>query len=141
MSITEAEAREILHSRGLRVTRPRVAVLLVLADAALPLSHGDVLERLAASGWDPATVYRNLIKLRDAGIAPVVSRAEGIDRYAFAAEHGDDHRHPHFYCEECGQLACVPAELTISLTTDDRWAESVRRAMVQLRGACPDCLA
>lgn len=141
MSIGEAEAREILHSRGLRVTAPRVAVLLVLADASVPLSHGDVLARLGTSGWDPATVYRNLVKLRDAGLAPVVSHAEGIDRYAFAAEHSDDHRHPHFYCEACGQLACLPAELTISLTADDRWTDSVRTAMVQLRGACPDCLA
>ena len=89
--------------------------------------------------WDPATVYRNLVKLREAGIAPVVSRAEGIDRYAYAEAPDDGHHHPHFYCEDCGRLACLPAEVSISLPVDNPWAASVRAAMVQLHGACPDC--
>ncbi len=140
MSITQDEARKQLHERGLRVTAPRVAVLRVLAETETPLSHTEVLERLGDAGWDPATIYRNLVKLRDAGVAPVVSRAEGIDRYALAGSRDDGHRHPHFACEDCGRVACLPAELTASMSVDGAWATSVQKAMVQLRGECPECL-
>ena len=41
---------------------------------------------------------------------------------------------------DCGQIACLPAEFTASLTVDERWGPSIRHAMVQLRGECPDCI-
>ena len=141
MKITKDKARQWLHESGLRATAPRMAVLGVLAQAARPLSHTEVLERLGETDWDPATIYRNLVKLRDAGVAPVVSRMEGIDRYALAWERDDGHRHPHFLCEDCGRIACLPAELVASMSMDGPWAESIKRAMVHLRGECPDCLA
>lgn len=141
MSITKDEARKLLHESALRATGPRLAVLRVLAEAQNPLSHTEVLERLGETDWDPATIYRNLVKLRDAGVAPVVSRAEGIDRYALAEGQGDGHRHPHFVCEDCGRVACLPVELTASMSIDGPWAASIQKAMVQLRGECPDCLA
>jgi Fur family ferric uptake transcriptional regulator len=140
MSITRDEARKVLRDSGLRITAPRLAVLLALAEAQRPLSHTEVLERLGETDWDPATIYRNLVKLRDAGVAPVANRAEGIDRYALAEPQGDGHRHPHFVCDDCGRVACLPASLTASLAMDGRWAASIPRAMVQLRGECPDCL-
>lgn len=140
MSITRDEARSRLRQRGLRVTAPRVAVLRVLADSQTPLSHTQVLERLGETDWDPATIYRNLVKLRDAGVAPVVSRAEGIDRYALAGSRDDGHRHAHFDCEDCGRVTCLPAEFTAAMSVAGPWAASIQNAMVQLRGECPDCL-
>ena len=140
MTITKDEARELLRQHGLRAVAPRLAVLRVLAQAQGPLSHSEVLERLGQTDWDPATVYRNLVKLRDAGLAPVVSRAGGLDRYALVRTQDDDHRHPHFVCQDCGRVACLPAELTASMSVDGPWATSVKRAIVQLSGECPDCL-
>ncbi|MEM9493284.1 MAG: Fur family transcriptional regulator [Myxococcota bacterium] len=140
MSITKDEARKLLHESALRVTAPRLAVLRVLAEAQNPLSHTEVLKRLGETDWDQATIYRNLVKLRDAGLAPVVSRAEGIDRYALAQAQSDGHRHPHFVCEDCGRVACLPAELTASISMEGPWAASIQKAVVQLRGECPDCL-
>jgi len=140
MNITKEEARKLLRENALRATAPRLAVLQVLSEAQQPLSHTDVLTRLGEMDWDPATIYRNLVKLRDVGIALVVSRAEGIARYALVREHDDDHRHPHFVCEDCGRISCLPAELTASMTMEGPWAASIKQAMVQLRGECPDCL-
>ncbi len=140
MGITRGEARKILHDSGLRVTAPRLAVLRVLADSEGPLSWGDVLARLGDTDWNPATVFRNLVKLRDAGVATVAARAEGIDRYALAHPKGDAHRHPHFVCEDCGRVACLPVELTASLSVDEPWVQSVENASVEMRGHCPDCL-
>lgn len=141
MRITKNEARRRLREHGLRVTAPRVAVLVILADAEDPVSFTQVLDLLGDSDWDQATIYRNLVKLREAGLAPVVSRADGIDRYALAGRHEDGHRHPHFLCEDCGRLACLKEEVTSALSIDGPWAESIRRAMVHLLGHCPDCLA
>ncbi|MEZ4383327.1 MAG: Fur family transcriptional regulator [Nannocystaceae bacterium] len=141
MSITTEEGRALLREHGLRVTPPRLAVLRVLDAADAPLSHTEALEILGDTDWDPATIYRNLIKLRDAGLALVVSRAGGIDRYALASSrHQAAHQHPHFVCDDCGKIACLPAELTSSMSVEGRWSASVRSAMVQLRGECPECL-
>ena len=138
MSMTKEDARKVLREKGLRATAPRLAVLRVLAEAEGPMSHTEVLKCLGDMDWDPATIYRNLVKLRDAGVAPVVSRAEGIDRYVLAR--AEDHRHPHFVCEECGRVACLPAELTASMSMEGRWRSSIEAAKVQLRGECPDCV-
>ena len=140
VSLAKNDARKLLQQHGLRVTAPRLAVLRVLAASTTPLSHTDVLEQLGETDWDPATVYRNLVKLRDARVATVVSRAEGIARYALATAKGDAHRHPHFVCDDCGRVSCLPSKLTASMALDGPWASSVQNAMVQLRGECPDCL-
>ncbi|MEM8960232.1 MAG: Fur family transcriptional regulator [Acidobacteriota bacterium] len=139
MKITKDEARQRLQESGLRVTAPRMAVLCVLAEAENPLSHTEVLERLGDADWDPATIYRNLVKLRDAGIAPVVCRVEGISRYALAQEGDDGHRHAHFHCDDCGRVERLPPDFTASMSIDGPWAESVRNATVQLFGECPEC--
>ena len=140
MSITKEEARKLLQENGLRVTGPRLAVLTVLKAAKTPLSHTEVLELLAETDWDPATIYRNLVKLRESGLAVVASHANGIDRYALSGAHGQDHGHPHFICQNCGQVACLPVDLSSSLSTTGRWSASVSKATIQLRGECPDCL-
>ncbi len=140
MSITKEEARKKLHESGLRVTAPRIAVLRALADAKTPLSHTEVLEQLGETDWDSTTIYRNLVKLRDTGIAAVVSRAEGINRYALADTQGDGHSHPHFVCDRCNRVVCLPAELGASIAMDGRWAASIQKATMQLSGECPDCL-
>lgn len=137
---TQEQARSLLRDHRLRVTAPRLAVLRVLAEASQPLSHNEVLERLGDTRWDPATIYRNLVKLRDAGVAPVVTRAEGIHRYALSGlADGDHHQHPHFYCETCGRVTCMPPELSAALAMTGPWGASVDKAMVQLHGECPEC--
>ncbi|HCH65446.1 MAG: Fur family transcriptional regulator [Deltaproteobacteria bacterium] len=140
MSITKDKARRLLRENSLRVTGPRLAVIEVLAEANKPLSYGEVLKRMGSTDWDPATVYRNLVKLREAGLAPVVSRAAGSDRYVFSPGKGAVHRHPHFVCDDCGEVSCLPTNLTSSISMEGPWAVSIQQAAVQLRGECPDCM-
>lgn len=115
-------------------------MLRTLMEADYALSHTQVLERLSTTDCDPTTIYRNLIKLRDAKVAVVVSRAQGIDRYALAPADGDTQRHPHFVCEDCGSVSCLPDEISDLLSIDGPWGRSVASARVQLHGTCPDCL-
>lgn len=139
MSDLKDKMRSLLASRNLRITAPRLGVLRVLADADRPLSYSEVLERIGDMDWDPATVYRNLVKLRDAGLAPIASRVNGIDRYMLRSEQRDVHNHPHFACDDCGQLTCLPDAITDATVLDGPWAKAVKQASVQLRGQCPDC--
>lgn len=140
MSLSPEQARAVLLKAKLRVTAPRIAVLSVLAEAESPLSHTEVLERLTESEWDPATIYRSLVKLKEAGVAPVVSRLEGISRYAYTQDE-NSHQHPHFVCDDCGKVECLPAELTSQLNVVGSWSASIKQAVIQLSGECPDCLS
>lgn len=139
--------REILREKGLRATGPRLAVVETLAARGRPVSHSEVLERMGDIAFDPATVYRSLVKLVEVGIAQVVTRAGGMDRYALVEDTHETHaEHPHFVCTDCGRVSCLPG--TLSLRTEtvlreevaDRWAPSVRHATLQLQGECPDCI-
>lgn len=130
MRITQDDTRRQLRESGLRVTAPRVAVLGVLAKAEGPLSFTQVCHQLRDADVDQATIYRNLVKLREAGLSLVVSRIDGIDRYALAGDEDDNHRHPHFLCRDCGQVSCLD-EVPLALPTTGPWAESIRGAMMQ----------
>ena len=137
--MTKAEAKALLTLKNLRVTGPRIAVLRTLAEANRPLSHTEMVRAIGDADWDPATVYRNLVKLKDSGLASVVNRAQGQDRYALASTHVGSHQHPHFVCVDCGEVSCLPGNVAYNTLSDQRWARSVKTAQVQLRGACPDC--
>ena len=139
MTLSKDGMRAILNEHGLRVTAPRLAVIEVLAATQRPLSHSEVVQMLGKMDWDPATIFRNLVKLKEAGLAPVVSRIDGIDRYALKTREDDIHRHPHFACDDCGVLTCLPFEITNTEGLDEPWAKAIQQASVQLRGQCPKC--
>jgi len=63
------ELRQAIRARGLRATPSRIAVLELMKASEQPLSHAEVAARLEASGWDPATLYRNLMDFTEVGLA------------------------------------------------------------------------
>lgn len=143
MAEEHSSARARLQSRGLRATGARLAVLTVLERGGRPLSHSEILRELGSTDWDPTTVYRNLVKLAEAGVAQIVTRAGGMDRYALAEEAESEespHRtHPHFVCRDCGEVSCLPSELTVDVQLSGRWGRAVQQAALQFKGECPSC--
>ena len=98
--------------------------------------------KLASDTTDAATVYRNLIKLVEAGLVEVAARVDGMDRYALAPreeDHGAHAAHPHFVCRDCGEVSCLPADTRFSIRARGPWGRSIREADIQLTGACPAC--
>ena len=139
VKLSRDDAKRRIHDAGLRATSPRVAVLQFLASADKPLSHAAVVDAMGSDDWDPATLYRNLVKLVEVDLALVASQVGGIARYAIRGDRDDPHRHPHFSCRICGSVACLPgAKLTGSVGTG--WQRSLATSEVQLVGECPDCL-
>lgn len=133
------QARKLLREYDLRVTAPRLAVFLILSEASRPLSLGDVMSRISEYDWDQATIYRNLIKLKEAGAATVVSQIAGIDRYALTTTHDRSPCHPHFFCEDCGRVLCLPSELLRNMSIEGEWSESLKTARLHFQGVCPNC--
>ena len=140
MDLDRDSALQLFKEHGLRQTASRVAVLQALAAADQPLSLGELAEQLQGEGGDQATIFRTLVRFRDLGIARVVSQADRVDHYVLAG--GPDtaeHQHPHFECEDCGGVSCLPAGARVTVSASGDWSASVRGAAVHLRGACPDC--
>lgn len=136
--ITRQEAKKLIRDAGLRATAPRVAVLRLLTASPKPLSHSEVIEALGEDEWDQATLYRNLLKLAEVNLARVASQMGGIIRYEVRAD-DDPHVHPHFSCEKCGKVECLPGA-KLGGKVDLRWHESLEGSQLQLIGSCPDCL-
>lgn len=130
--------RRVLKDAGLRVTGPRVAVMQRLYEAPAPLSHAELVDQLAASGFDRATVYRNLTQLTDAGLVRRADWGDHVWRFELVAREGaQTHDHPHFVCTLCGTRSCLDGvEVRIETTTG---AVVPRVNEVVLRGVCGVC--
>lgn len=134
--------RGSLREAGLRATPARVAVLGVLRGCAAPMSHSEVVARLDGRGWDPATIFRNLVTLVEAGfvrrtdVGDHVWRFEAVDGQG----HSVAHDHAHFLCTACGEVTCMPG-LLLKLPRGKTVPHSVRKRAVhiQVQGVCDEC--
>lgn len=140
--------RSELQTAGLRATGPRMAVLRCLYAASGPVSHGDVAASLAEEGWDRATVYRNLIDLTEAGILSRTDHGDHTWRFERkaarkshdTAAHGDDEAHPHFMCNACGDVVCLPdGAVQVTAARGTPRAIKRKRFEVQIKGRCDRC--
>ncbi len=137
----ERSIREQLREAGLRVTSARIAVMDALLDASGPMSHGELVELLAGSAGDPATVFRNLTALTEAELAVRSDLGDRVWRFAATRSRASKgHGHPHFLCSECGTVECIPT-LELRAAPGQRLPRSVRNldAEVQIKGLCDDC--
>lgn len=133
--------KDRLRASGLRATGPRLAVLEVLGAEAHPLTHAEIEERLCGENIDRATLYRNLNVLVDSGIARAIPRSDGVTCFELSGTaNGKPDTHPHFVCNDCGTIECLPGEVMPLIAMDSRWASSMASANVQFQGTCPDCI-
>jgi Fur family ferric uptake transcriptional regulator len=132
-----ADFRDLLSSRGLRVTEQRLQLLHELARVTSPISHPELTERMEGSGLDRATVYRNLLTLAEAGVLVRAQLGDNVTRFELPRTLSSDHsHHPHLVCTECGNVRCLPAN-AVRLRGE---AADSEVAEVQLRGRCAKCV-
>lgn len=129
---------ELLRSRGLRVTRPRLAVLEVLADGGhLEVDEiaRRVRERLASVSTQ--AVYDVLGALSRAGLSRRIEPAGSPARYE--ARVGDNHHH--VVCRGCGEIADVDCAVGSAPCLDpvSAYGFEVDEAEVTYWGLCPSC--
>ena len=125
------------------VTGHRLRVLEVIGENNFPLSAGEIYETLARNeSIDRVTVYRILELLVERGLIERLSTGGRSFHYGLAPN--DHHRsHPHFYCKQCGRMACLAPE---SLSIDPgplnkTFPGRIDRIEVRVDGICSRCMA
>lgn len=141
MSIVHADPaadRALLRAAGLRVTRPRVAVLSALRS----WPHADASSVLAAVRADlpqvsHQAVYDCLHVLTDAGLVRSLQPAGSAARYEIAAH--DNHHH--LVCRGCGYTVEVddPAVERWAQTTGEVHGFSGITHTLEIFGTCSAC--
>lgn len=134
------EGPDRLRSAGLRVTRPRLAVLEVLHGGG----HLDVDEiatrvRGKLDSVSTQAVYDVLGALSRAGLARRIEPAGSPARYE--ARVGDNHHH--VVCRGCGEIADIDCTIGEApcLDPDTARGYEVDEAEVTFWGLCPGCQA
>ena len=129
-----------LREVGLRVTRPRVAVL----DAVRRLPHADTdsiinAARAVLGELSHQAVYDVLRALTDAGLVRRIQPSNSVARYESRV--GDNHHH--VVCRSCGTIADVDCAVgeTPCLTAADNSGFVIDEAEVIYWGTCPSCAA
>jgi len=135
---TVVDAESLLRSASLRVTRPRVAVLIAVHER--PHADTDALigaAREAVGAVSHQAVYDVLHALTDAGLLRRIQPAGSVARYE--ARVGDNHHH--VVCRSCGSIADVdcPVADAPCLDPSDHAGFSIDEAEVTYWGRCPAC--
>lgn len=132
----ETRCAERLRAADLQVTRPRVTVYRVLADADDHPRASEIYQRVRSSspGISMATVYNCLDALQEAGLVGVMNEVHDAARYDAVME-----SHHHLICRSCDRVVDVhDPDLDRLSPTDDRGFE-VSDHSVHFYGLCPDC--
>jgi Fur family transcriptional regulator, stress-responsive regulator len=135
-----ADLERELRAAGLRVTRPRLAVL----DAVHGLPHVDTETLIGAArarlgAVSHQAVYDVLRALTDTGLVRRIQPSGSVARYE--ARTGDNHHH--LVCRSCGTIVDVDcaAGAAPCLTPADGGGFVVDEAEVVYWGRCPSCAA
>jgi len=135
-----ADLARTLRGAGLRVTRPRLAVLSVVREHA----HADTdtildLVRSEFGEVSHQAVYDVLRALTDSGLTRRIQPTGSVARYE--ARVADNHHH--VVCRSCGAIAdvdCAVGEAPCLSAADDA-GFLIDEAEVIYWGRCPDCMA
>jgi Fur family ferric uptake transcriptional regulator len=129
---------QLLRSRGLRVTKPRLAVLEVL-DEGGHLEVDQIADRVRVllDSVSTQAVYDVLGALARAGLARRIEPAGSAARYERRA--GDNHHH--VVCRDCGAVGDVDCAVGAAPCLDPSNAMGfvIDEAEVTFWGLCPDC--
>jgi Fur family transcriptional regulator, stress-responsive regulator len=131
-------SEELLREHGLRVTKPRLAVLDVLTDGG-HLEVDDIARRvrIRLDSVSTQAVYDVLGALSRAGLARRIEPAGSPAR--FEARVGDNHHH--IVCRGCGVIAdvdCAVGERPC-LSPREGHGFEIDEAEVTFWGLCPTC--
>lgn len=129
---------EQLRAQGLRITRPRRAILVALEACERPVSVEDLRAQLDEQAPDLATIYRTLDALLSCGAVHRVDLGEGYSRWELARLP----EHEHLVCTRCGAVECVEIREIGALlrAIEERQGFRVERCRLELSGVCRRCL-
>ena len=133
------DAAEILKGARLSRTPQRDCILNILLQAEKPLNARNILENCTDRKINRVTVYRIMESFKKQGIVRELPTDSGIKYFEIACRHNP--LHPHFFCKDCGAMACLGP-----LTLTEAWdlfahphAFRIDEIVVNITGLCKDC--
>lgn len=138
--MSTAELTHLLRQAGLRVTRPRIAVLTAVHTH--PHADTESLIRFARdelSDVSHQTVYDSLHALTAAGLLRRIQPSGSVARYESRV--GDNHHHA--VCRSCGAIAdvdCVVGDAPCLAASGDT-GFVIDEAEIVFWGLCPTCIS
>ncbi|MGL4631194.1 MAG: Fur family transcriptional regulator [Leadbetterella sp.] len=134
------EAKELLHSFGLRHTEMRERIVEKFMDNQRALSQNE-LENQLIDSFDRITVYRTLKSFNEAGLVHKVLDDSGTVKYALCTEtcqQGQhDHSHVHFKCTSCDKTTCIHQIHIPKIDLPQGYSK--KEMDVLIHGVCPSC--
>lgn len=125
----------MLHTRGIRPSLHRMAVLGCVANGHNHPSAGDVYAAVATRmpSLSPTTVYNSLHLLVESGLLRELRLEPGLARFDLAPQEA----HNHFRCRRCGRIFDIPASGGISHDCPEGFV--VENVEICYAGICPEC--
>lgn len=134
--LTDAVAR--IRQAGMRITKPRVALIESLARRTAPVAIETLHQELNETSCDLVTVYRCLAAFEKIGIVRRSFQHNGTSMYELLLTSAP--KHYHIVCKRCGGTEPVdyfPIEGVERVLRDRGYAELTH--LVEFFGVCPAC--
>lgn len=131
------EARNRIRTAGMRVTKPRVALVETLLRQAGPVSIERIHQEVGVKACDLVTIYRCLSAFENLGLVRRSYLHNGTCLYEQTI---DATRRYHIVCKACGRTD--PVEFTMTDDAEQRLqARGYSRIshVVEFFGVCPAC--
>jgi len=134
------DLQDKLNQEGLRLTRPRRAVMDILKSAKIPLSPQTIHQRSFETKDEIGlvTVYRTLDVLAELGLVRRVHDHDECHGYVLASP---GHHH-HLICRKCGKAVEFTGEGDLSTMLERIHRQTgydIDEHLLQLYGVCPEC--
>lgn len=133
-----ADACARLRRAGMRITKPRIALIESLARRTAPVAIETLHQELRAVSCDLVTVYRCLAAFEKIGIVRRSFQHNGTSMYELVLAARP--KHYHIVCKSCGGTESVdyfPIEGVEQVLRDRGYAELTH--LVEFFGVCPAC--
>lgn len=140
----ENNSRQLLRNYGLKVTGTRLQVLEILMNSPVALSHSDIISKIDDHAVDKVTLYRTLNAFTECGLAHKVATENRNWLYALHFHNGEETAtsddHPHFICDRCKRIYCLPSE-TVALNPVIHKEQGfvITSHEYRMHGLCPEC--
>ena len=122
----------------LRKTKSVKIIIETINDSNSSISAVDLVKRFNHQ-MNKSTIYRILEKLENQKMVHSFMGPDGLKMYAKCNSissqiHVDTH--PHFQCKECGQIDCLPSNISIPVIPNRK----VDFAKILIVGKCEQCI-
>jgi len=100
---------DLLKSVGLKVTKNREQVLLILNESERPLNHQEIMQKLPKNQtWDRVTIYRTLADLESKNLLNCVLNNDRVTYFELKNyKNTSIPGHSHLICDSCGTITCI----------------------------------